>query len=474
MSSNPRNMAWRVWLVGLTFTAVMAIVLGPGRRALGQVPASKSAQAAAKRDDPQARSLLDEISKAYKSLVAYSDQGQFVVAMTIGGKAAKQATPLKLTFARPNKVDLNAGHVRLTSDGKILTTIVVPLKEITRNPAPREISLDTFREGPIGAILFGGPSGAPMTVLLSLLTAANPPAAISELGGSLQLGPATGAKPASPTLLIDFDGDRPDILLTVDPTTKLLSGIELKIDSKSLSKIETAGQPVTIEHFGWTSGAVATQIAKDQLFALDSPKGFTAVDTRLNQPHEKDIRNEKLGKPAPDFTLTVLDGPGKTKTITKAELAGKVVVIDFWATWCDPCKKELPEIQKLIEAYAKSKKEVVVVALSQDDTPAELSEVRKLVEKTLAELKLELSASPVGRIGLDPSNSVGKAFEVQGYPTLVILDAKGTLQSIHEGYNPEAGEPLNKSLAKEIDTLLAGKSLVESKGKAGDVPKKDE
>ncbi len=80
----------------------------------------------------------------------------------------------------------------------------------------------------------------------------------------------------------------------------------------------------------------------------------------------------------------------------------------------------------------------------------------------------------MGRIGLDPSNSVGKAFEVQGYPTLVILDAKGTLQSIHEGYNPEAGEPLNKSLAKEIDTLLAGKSLVESKDKAGDTPKKDE
>jgi thiol-disulfide isomerase/thioredoxin len=471
ISWNPRNGAWRVWLVGLTFAGAMAAGLG----AVGQVPESKSAPATAKLDNPQARSLLDEVSKAYKSLATYSDQGQFVVAMTIGGKSTKQATPMKLTFARPNKVDLDAGQVRITSDGKTLTTTVLPLRKYTTTPAPRQLSLDTFREGPIGAILFGGPSAAPMTVLLNLLTAANPPAAISALGGSLQLGPAA-TKPANSTLLIDFDGEQPDILLTVDPTTKLLSRIDMKIDSKSLSRSEPGGQAGSIEQFGWTSGAVATQLAKDQAFAFVSPQGFTAVDTRVGQPHEQQAGNEKLGKPAPDFTLTVLDGPGKTRTITKAELAGKVVVIDFWATWCGPCLKELPEIQTLVEAYAKSKfqKDVVVVALSQDDEPAELSEIRKLVEKTLTDNKIELSASPVGLIGLDPSNSVGKGFEVQGYPTLVILDAKGTLQSIHEGIDRVAGEPLNKSLAKEIDTLLAGKSLVEPKNKAEEAPRKDE
>ncbi len=70
----------------------------------------------------------------------------------------------------------------------------------------------------------------------------------------------------------------------------------------------------------------------------------------------------------------------------------------------------------------------------------------------------------MGRIGLDPSKSVGTAFEIEGYPTLVILDGKGIVQSVHVGFNPEAAEPLNKTLAKEIDTILEGKSLASSHG----------
>jgi thiol-disulfide isomerase/thioredoxin len=213
-------------------------------------------------------------------------------------------------------------------------------------------------------------------------------------------------------------------------------------------------------------------VAADRSFAFAAPKGFTPVDAEkdnaaLARPAAPQYAVQgKLGKPAPDFTLTVLDGPGKTRTLTRADLAGKVVVIDFWATWCKPCLMELPEIQKLVEHYAAAKKGVLVVALSEDDHPGEISEIRKLVEKTLADQKIDLAAGPVGRIGLDPSNAVGKAFEVEGYPTLVILDANGVVQSAHVGYNPDAAEALQKSLAVEIDALLEGKPLAGEKPRA--------
>ena len=102
---------------------------------------------------------------------SYADQGEFIVAMTAAGKSHKQAVPLKVTLVRPNKFEIDTNLVRLMSDGKTLTTSVIPLKRYMAGPAPQKVDIETFREGPIGASLFGGPSGVPMFVLLNLLTA---------------------------------------------------------------------------------------------------------------------------------------------------------------------------------------------------------------------------------------------------------------------------------------------------------------
>ncbi len=461
MSLNRRNWPRRAPLagLGLALALVVGFSLTFAASVRAQAPQSKSvelqtAQREIKRDDPIARARFDELSKAYKALSSYTDQGQFVMAMTADGKTQKQAVPLTVTFVRPNKVDIDTGLVRLTSDGTTLTTSMIPLKRYMATPAPQRIDFEMLREGSIGAALFGGPSRVPMFILLNLLIAPDPSAAIAQIGGSFQLagmtGPkADGVKPGNAGILIDLGKGAPGVLLTVDPVTKLLSSIDLKVAPEVL-----ADRKVSIEKLGWSAGVVSTEVPKDRSFAFEAPKGFAKVDTSLGAAQDAPANDSKVGKPAPDFTLTVLDGPGKTKTITKAELTGKVVVIDFWATWCGPCLKELPEIQKLIDSYANSREDVFVVALSQDEEPSDLPLLRKLVEKTLAETNINLTDGPVGRTGLDPSNSVGRAFEVEGYPTLIILDGKGIVQSVHVGFNPDAEQPLSKTLAKEIDTLI--------------------
>jgi thiol-disulfide isomerase/thioredoxin len=295
----------------------------------------------------------------------------------------------------------------------------------------------------------------------------DPAVGVAQIGGTLQLPPAPLAdlrtadtKAKRVALMIEFADRTTQFILNVDPATKLLSSIEIMVDPEQLMRGVPKGQEIAVEQFGWKSGAIATELPKQYSFVYTAPNGFTKIDslTEREAPKEHGL----LGKPAPAFTLTILDGAGKTKTITKAELAGKVVVIDFWTTWCAPCMQELPEIQKLVESYAASKKDVVVVALSQDNEPAELSLVRSLVEKTISDRKLSLSIAPVGLIGLDPSRSVGGTFELQGYPTLVILDQQGIVRSVHVGYDSTSSVLLNKAIAKEIDTLLGGKPLAPS------------
>src|SRR6185437_6837758 len=186
------------------------------------------------------------------------------------------------------------------------------------------------------------------------------------------------------------------------------------------TKSSIAGGDTHVESLRWTAGAISTEVPGADAFVFKPPTGFAKVGKLEGAAAAAKVEapaHPLVGKPAPDFTLDVLEAADKFRKVAKADLAGKVVLIDFWATWCGPCLKELPDVQKLIDAYAKDKKDVVIVALSQDKEPADLQEVRKLVEQTLAERKVTLTGTSVGLVALDPSNTIGDAFSVEAIPT---------------------------------------------------------
>lgn len=76
----------------------------------------------------------------------------------------------------------------------------------------------------------------------------------------------------------------------------------------------------------------------------------------------QDGDDQLVGRPAPDFTLTAVDG----REVRLADLRGKLVLVDFWATWCPPCQALMPDLQSLAEAYADH---LEVVAVSVDGDP---------------------------------------------------------------------------------------------------------
>ena len=120
-----------------------------------------------------------------------------------------------------------------------------------------------------------------------------------------------------------------------------------------------------------------------------------------------------VGRPAPDFTLTGLDG----QTFQLSELRGKPVVINFWATWCGPCRSEMPSLQT---AAMRFDGEVVVVGVDQGE---EVAPVQAFVD----ELGVTFP------IALDTEMTVGARYNVKGMPTTFFVDADGVIRHLWVG-----------------------------------------
>ena len=115
---------------------------------------------------------------------------------------------------------------------------------------------------------------------------------------------------------------------------------------------------------------------------------------------------------APDFALKTLGG----REVHLSQFRGKPVMINFWATWCSPCRAELPLIQDRFEKHYPS---LVVLAVEDGSTPSEISEAAY--------------ASGINFLILMGHNSVLSAYNVQAFPTTLFVDVDGIVRSRHVG-----------------------------------------
>lgn len=185
---------------------------------------------------------------------------------------------------------------------------------------------------------------------------------------------------------------------------------------------------------GYAALAADKQKKFDDL-VLDAKKELVA------SIREKVVKS-KIDKPSHDFTLKDLSGT----PVTLAALKGKVIVIDFWATWCGPCKASFPYLQKVYEKYQHNDNVRFLVIDTwerQKDYAATVANAKKFVEDNKYTYP----------VLIDGDSKVVEAYGVEGIPTKFILGKDGNIAFESIGFN---GPEMDEELTQEIDLLLSG------------------
>ncbi len=183
--------------------------------------------------------------------------------------------------------------------------------------------------------------------------------------------------------------------------------------------------------------------ARDALIALAAQRGKSTeeVEQMIAAWREETVKEEgerllaeRINEPAPDFSLKDFDG----NIVSLSALKGKVVLIDFWATWCYPCKLVLPLYQQVHEKYKDW--DVICLAISVDGLMSQ-GEVAPFIKENNYTFPVLIDVGGQASQG---------AYKVHGIPTLFVIDKTGKIQYMHVGYNKK----LVGLLSMQIEQLV--------------------
>jgi peroxiredoxin len=149
------------------------------------------------------------------------------------------------------------------------------------------------------------------------------------------------------------------------------------------------------------------------------------------------VRAVEAGQPAPSFSARALDGDS---TLALASYKGKVVFLDFWASWCGPCQNAMPVIESLRNEFPADQFQVLAVNVDQDPKKArEFLERRKVGYPSVS----------------DPEGHLPATYGLKTMPTSYIIDRSGVVRFVHAGFRPSDVE----GLRSEIRGLLGAPSV---------------
>ena len=162
--------------------------------------------------------------------------------------------------------------------------------------------------------------------------------------------------------------------------------------------------------------------------------------------------SSRAADPAPDFPFTDMKGGAHTL----AELRGSPVLLEFWASWCVPCRKGFPFLDRLLAQHEAGGLKVVVVTLETDDAA-----IRSFVSGFQVRFL----------VGRDPSGRAGEIYEVEAMPTAFLLDKEGRTLARFEGGTEEVHDQIEKAVAAVMrgELLPAQAAAKKKQGPKGNI-----
>lgn len=147
----------------------------------------------------------------------------------------------------------------------------------------------------------------------------------------------------------------------------------------------------------------------------------------------KEKKQAVEGGQAPDFSLNDLDGV----EVSLSNLRGKIVLLEFWATWCPPCRESIPAMNELYKKY--NDKGLVLLGISVDKGQNIVEDIRAFIREYSIQYPIAID-----------SKNVNTLYGVYSIPTLILIDKAGKIVLKNIGFSPE----MEKRLSSEIERLL--------------------